>query len=248
MTGYTSALATGTVVAGEKWVDIAPKYPPASKLPGVMFVHGAGVDASFCVDDDGDQVGISGLLANNGYTAASGDNGGIATWGSSSALTPLGSGVTALAAKSSVKAASKVALIGTSMGGLNALNYALANPTKVSCLVLIIPCINLDDIRSNNRGSFAAAINAAYGGSYDEASQGATHNPYTYRASATIATMPMLIFYGDSDAVCLPTYTSQFAAAQTNRTAISLSGGHAFSTQLLVNHQTILDFIVANHT
>lgn len=249
MTGTASIHSVGTLIAGEGHLEIEPKFPIPAKKPGLMFVHGAGYDANYCTLDVGDQGKLTAFIINNGgFSVASDDNGGTETWGNAVSSAALVTNVNALQARSTVKASSKVALFGASMGVLGALNYALANPTKVSCIVGIIPVMNPNDIHTNHRTvdgtDYAPFLDSAYSGGYQEARDGATRNPFTYKASSAIADIPMLFFYGLSDTLCLPTYTEQFAAAApSKRTLVGLAGGHAASTYQLVNYQTALDFL-----
>ena len=97
----------------------------------------------------------------------------------------------------------KVALIGASMGGLSAMNWAAANPTKVACIVMTIPVINVTDIKGNDRLGYGAYINSAYGGSWTEGQYGANHNPQTMASAGKLNGIPMLIFYGLSDQLCM---------------------------------------------
>lgn len=242
--GYSSKLSVGTIVSGEKHLELDPKYPPVNKKQGIAFVHGASYDALYCIGEFGLQGQLTNRIVGDGFCATSDDNGGPQTWGNDSAVTKIASAVTALQARPNAKAGAKVALVSTSMGFQNSLNYTLANPTKVSCLVSIIPVINVEDMRANNRGGVAAAINAAYSGTYSDAAVGATKNPYNYRANSLIANIPMLLFYGSTDALCLPTYTQQFAAAApTMRTAIQVTGGHEDITYRNVDYNQILLFL-----
>lgn len=244
MTGYASIHTVGTTVASEGHLELQPKFLPSPKKNGVAFVHGAGSTALYCLDELGKQGRLTSLVVSAGYSASSDDNGGTSTWGNSSSTTKLATNVTHLRSRSDVKPASKVALISASMGGIVSLNYALANPTMVSCIVSVIPVINPEDIRANNRSGYAASINSAYGGTYVEATQGATRNPYTYRNNAAIADIPMLLIYGATDTLCLPTYVEAFAAAApTKRTLVELASGHDFTSYDNVNHQQIVDFL-----
>jgi hypothetical protein len=129
------------------------------------------------------------------------------------------------------------------MGGLVALNYAAQATVKPACIVGVIPVINVDDVRANNRGSFAADINSAYG-TYNESTMGANSNPYTMRAAAKLLGIPMLFFYGLSDAICMPSFTEGFAAADpTNRTLVSMSTGHEEASYINANRPQIMSFL-----
>lgn len=242
---YSSSFDIGNVVTGEQCIDFTPRFKYAAQMSGISFVHGAGSNADYCLSPLGNQAARTQVVASR-FPGVAGDNGGPATWGNDTAITRLRSNLTRLGARSDVNT-SNYALIGDSMGGIVSLNYAAQAAVKPKAIVLVIPVINPEDIRANNRSGYAASINAAYGGTYVEATQGATKNPYTMRAAAKLAGIPMLIFYGATDTLCLPTYVQQFAAADpTKRTLVSIPTGHDFDTYNAVDHARILEFLSAN--
>lgn len=242
---YSLSFNVGTVYASEQCIDISPKFPYAPVMKGVSYVHGAGSNADYCLSPLGNQAART-FTVSSKYPAIAGDNGGQQTWGNDTAITRLGGNLTRLQARADVHD-SEYALIGDSMGGIVSLNYAAQATVKPKAMVMVIPVINIEDIRANNRSGYAASINAAYGGAYNESTMGATKNPYTMRAAAKLQGIPMLIFYGATDTLCLPTFVQQFAAADpTKRTLVSIPTGHDFDTYNAVNHQMILDFLNQN--
>lgn len=62
------------------------------------------------------------------------------------------------------KATGGLILIGFSMGGVQAHNFAARNPTLVKAIVSIVPPMNLNDIFATNRNNYAAEMNLAYNG------------------------------------------------------------------------------------
>lgn len=242
---FSSSFNVGTVYASEQVIDITPKFPYASVMKGVSYVHGAGSNADYCLSTLGNQAART-FTVSTRYPAIAGDNGGQSTWGNDLSITRLGGNLTRLQARSDVHD-SDYALVGDSMGGIVSLNYAAQATVKPKAIVMVIPVINPEDIRANNRSGYAASINAAYGGAYNEATMGATKNPYTMRSAAKLAGIPMLIFYGLTDTLCLPTFTQQFGAADpSKRTLVSLPTGHDFDTYNAVNHEMILNFLKTN--
>lgn len=236
-----SIYSVGSVVAGEGSLEIYPTV--TGNRPGVQSVHGAGSDATYCIATDGNQSTLTDLIAQAGFTAISGDNGGPAAWGNSIAVQSVNAYTSRLQGMAGVTPG-KIALIGSSMGGLTSLNFAAANPSKVSCIVAIIPVINLTDIYTNNRLGFAASILAAYGGGYSEADYGPTRNPLTEASLGKLAGIPMLFFYGLTDALCLPQFTEQFAAYPgMNVTLVPLPSGHDFTSYGLVDHPQVVQFL-----
>lgn len=242
---FSTRINSGNVYASEFCIDMTPKFPSAAKVPGVAFVHGAGSDATYCLAPYGTQSTLTQRVGSV-YPAIAGDNGGD-TWGSSTGVARLDGYLTRLKARTDADPA-KYALICASMGGLVALNYAAQAAVKPRAIVGVIPVMNTNDIVTNNRGGYAAAVNTAYG-TYNEAAMGGTYNPWTMRAAAKLQGIPMLFFYGQADTICIPQYTQDFAAADpNNRTLISMTSGHDENSYLTANAQadTIMAFLKAN--
>lgn len=232
---------TGVVYAGETSVKLTPKFPFQPEMPGVAFVHGAGSGATYLLDPYGRQA-IKTLRIGSRYPAISGDMGGDQTWGNDLSITRLGGYLTTLANRPDAN--NNYALVGDSMGGLISLNYAAQAATKPKAMVLTIPVINPEDIRANNRSGYASLINAAYGGAYNEGTMGASKNPYTMRDAAKLKNIPMLIFYGANDQLCLPTFATGFIASDPEyRTGIALPYGHEEAAYSNVNHTLVMEFL-----
>jgi len=242
----TTSYSVGTVVAAEAAVEIRPKYVTNPAKPGVLYVHGAGSDATYCIVPTASQSTLTNKITREGYLGFSGDNGGAATWGNPTSITRLTTAKTHLQTTMGASS-SGVVLVSGSMGGLNSLAWAAANPTLVSCIVSVIPVINVTDIVTNNRGGYAASINAAYSGGWSEATYGATHNPSTLAATGVFDNIPMLLFYGLTDTLCLPEHTEAFAATVgSNVELVPINDGHTFTTYDLVNHDQAVAFIKAH--
>lgn len=230
----------GTVYAGEHLIDVSPKIPYSLTKPGIAFASGAGENALTWLGIDA--LGQELDMYCSEYPGVIGDNGGGATWGNATSITRLGGYISRLIGRSDT--GSDYALIGNSMGGLVALNYAAQASVKPKCIVLQIPVINLEDIRANNRNGFAAAINVAYGGTYNEATMGATYNPYTMKDAAKLKNIPMLILYSTTDTICLPTFTTQFAAGDPSfRTLVPQTEGHSYAFYAAINKDAVLAFL-----
>ena len=231
----------GGIYTGENMIEITPRIAPLPVMPGVAFVHGAGSTATYITEPYGRQSQKT-MRVGSRYPAVAGDNGGVQTWGNNLAVTRLGGYLAALAARPD--ASDDYALIGDSMGGIVSLNYAAQATRKPKAIVLTIPVMNPEDIRANNRSGYAALLNAAYGGTYSEATLGATKNPHTMRAAAKLKSIPMLIFYGANDTLCLPQFVTEFAAADPSfRTAVSLPFGHEVADYAATDHERILTFL-----
>lgn len=235
----------GAVSVGEAYTTMLPKYPKAvGTTSGVLYCHGNG--------GTGPEVlvpAFSNLLspvATVGYPVLSGDWGGVSAWANDTAISRVSTGRTYSQASLGAKSG-KIVVTGASMGGLTALAWAAANPTLVSCAVLFLPVINVSDVVAYNRGGLAATVNAAYSGGWSEATYGATHNPITMAAAGKYSGLPILLFYGTTDAICLPAQAQSFATTVgANVTLVSVTGGHEMTTYAAMNSSTVLSFIESN--
>lgn len=246
MTSWTS-YGVGTVSAGEGALLIQPKYPSATPTRGVMFVHGAGGGATYCLDAYGRQGSLTKAIADSGFTCFAGDIGGPATWGNATAMARMTTAYNYFQAQPGV-APGKIALVSGSMGALTSLNWAAANPTLVSAVVSVVPVINPTDIVTNNRQGYASLVHAAYGGAWSEATYGATYNPRTRATAGAFAGLPMLLFYGTVDTLCMPAETQGFAASVgASCTLVPLTGlGHEEAAYTSVDHAQAVAFLTAN--
>lgn len=234
--------SVGTITTGEAALQIYPKQLPASPRPGVLYIHGAGSDATYCISPVGNQNALTKLVAEAGYVGLSADLGGPATWGNSIMKVRTDSAYTHLQTMPGV-APGEVALISASMGGLGAINWAAANTNKVACIIAVIPVINLTDIFVSNRSGCAPSINGAYANRYTEAEFGAAFNPQTIANGTVLDDIPILIFYGLTDTLCLPAEVTAFAAKLNNVTLVPLPSGHDFTSYNLVDHPLAVAFL-----
>lgn len=210
-----------------------------------MFVHGAGSTGTYCLDKYGRQGQLTRTVIDSGLAGWAGDNGGVASWGNQFDMTTLDAAYVALQSRPGV-APGKAALISGSMGALVSLNWAARNPDRVACIVSVIPVINPTDIYVNNRGGYGPQIAAAHGG-WSEASRGAQWNPATMAPTGAYAGIPMLLFYGLTDTLCMPAQTEAFATTVgSNVTLVPLPTGHAEATYTAVDHAAVVSFIVAH--
>ena len=135
-----------------------------------------------------------------------GGGGGGKTWGNATATARVGAAIAQLQSAAYGAAPGKVILLGESMGGINALNYAKANLANVAALVGIVPVLGLLDIYNNNRGGGAPDITLAHGGAPPAAADPST-NP------ALWAGLPMQLWASAGDTICLLSVAQAFAAA-----------------------------------
>ncbi len=237
-----SSYSVGTVSSGDGALLWAPKFKPALPKFGVLHAHGAGGYAQNAIDPTGLQSSLYGGVVNDGSVLFAGDYGGPANWGASNAMVRMTAAYNYLQTQPNVKPG-KVVLMGGSMGALCCLNWAAANPDKVACVVGIIPVINLNDIVVNNRGGYGAEASAAYG-TWSESTYGATYNPKTMAGLGKYNGLPILLFYGTTDTLCIPAETQAFGSlVGLNATLVPVAGGHDYGTWAGVNHQQVWNFI-----
>lgn len=232
----------GTVQTGEAHTVFRPKnhFAPQSKV-GVMYCHGAGGTAQEALT----YGGIAHILSTlgNDRVVFAGDLGGL-TWGNDTAMARIATAKTYLQGSSGGAKTGKMALVGLSMGGCNALVWAAANPALVSCIVAVIPVINLTDMHSNNRGGTASIINDAYAGGWSQGTYGAAHNPLTLAQAGKFTGIPILLFYGTTDPLCVPEQAIAFGAAVgADVTLVPIAAGHDFQALGPGYAQQAVDFI-----
>lgn len=234
--------------AGEHKVIMRPKFPPPSPVPGALWVHGASGTALFAIDPLGRQSLLSDkLISGSRCTGLSHNLGGPTTWGNATAITRMTQAYNRLQLLTNVKPG-PVWLISSSMGAQTSLNWAAQNPTKVKGVISIIPVINPTDIVTNNRMGYAASVNSAYAGGWSEATYGAVYNPQTLATAGKFAGIPMLLWYGTTDALCTPAQMTAFAAKPgMDVTLIPIAGGHEMSTYDLPDHQVALQFMLSKN-
>lgn len=119
----------------------------------------------------------------------------------------------------------KVILVGGSMGGMLACNWARQNPNLVALLVLIIPLVDGEDFRSINALGYQASFEAAYGGNAAWQAARPNFNPVQY--AAQLSNIPTHLYYSTDDPVCRPATTKAFADAHGRCELFSLGAqGH----------------------
>lgn len=143
------------------------------------------------------------------------------TWGSDIVVTRIGQAMTQLRAEG---VTGKIALVGVSMGGCSAFNYAVRYPEEVACVTAIIPLVSLADARSNPwlTGRWPE-IDALYGeppnADYSD------HSPIEF-VDDLDPDLPIRIWSSTDDGLARPATHSAFVAArpQTEFTSIGAQG------------------------
>jgi acetyl esterase/lipase len=234
----------GLTTPGERQIIVQPRDGRAPARYPALYTHGAGSGADI-YQNYGHQTVTVNNLARDGVLGFSGDFGGAQTWGNAAAMGAMTAAYNWLQPQRGVKTG-KVVIHGGSMGGLNALVWAAANRDKVAAVSLEIPVLDLTGIHAGNISGFAAIIDAAYGGAYVAGTMGPSKDPLTLAAAGAFNELPILVNYGDSDAICLPAKAEQFLSLVPSAVGFELSGGHAESTQLQVDRQYQTEFLLSH--
>jgi hypothetical protein len=236
---------TGLTTPGELQIVARPRIVPSAPMYPVLYTHGAGGRADIDLNYGRSGIRTNGL-SDNGVLGVSGDFGGQQTWGNERAMNAMTATYNWLQTQPGVKPG-KVAIAGGSMGGLNALIWASQNPDKVSCLSIYKPVINIGDIWANNRGGFASIIDSCYGGHYDPSTMDTVKNPYVMANTHIFDNIPILLNYGLSDTLCLPSFTTSFAATVgANTTCIGRTGGHDETMEVNIDRDQEIAFILSH--
>lgn len=253
--GWYAQWTTGAYVASEHCLAYLPyNWAADGTVEGCIYCHGRGQLVSNTgtgpgPDDPAATPGtfaIIDAIAKAGIPVLVADLGGATTWGITTVQTRIGQLKTYLQGTIGAKTG-KIWLVGTSMGGLSALGYAGQNPTLVSAVVGIGPVSDLQDMVTNNRGGWAAEINAQYSGGYSDATYGLTNNPTKMALNGDYGTMPIKLYYGNTDTTVVPaTVTTLASDVGASCTTVALSGGHAEATWALVPPADVVSFLKAH--
>lgn len=233
----------GLITPGDLEIVIRPKYTPTVPRYGILYTHGAGGTADALIDY-GHATHRTRYAADAGFTAISSDWGGPQTWGNQVAMDALTAGYNYLQNQPGVKPG-KVFISGGSMGGLNALNWAARNPTKVAGLSIYIPVIDMAGIHDQNLSGYASYIDNAYAslGGWDTATMASTWSPLHEAAAGKYAGIPIRINYGLQDPLCLPDRPPQFKdLVGSNVELFPFTGGHSEDTEIQVDRVAEVEF------
>lgn len=220
------AVYSPTNDAAGRSLYMGPKgYPKDGSVVGVIFAHGAGGN------EQDTWSGGSANLKNIMQTIAQtrpvvACNFGGDLWGNATSVLQMTDAVAYLRTKFGAHP-SKVILMGRSMGHLTIANWARQNKAQVSAIVAMEGVSDLNNIFGQGGGN-ATSINAAYGGSYSDATYGATYNPNVYAGNGDLNGIPWRNYYA-SDDTTVPASTITTLAGKINTgTAINLgTGGHS---------------------
>lgn len=229
------------------WVWVPYNWAGDGTKRGVIYCHGAGSTVGGGTDPAAEpgQFAYISAAAAAGYPVFMADFGGNA-WGNAALRALIADAKTYLQGTVGAKSGT-VLMMGTSMGGLNCLSYAGNNLSSVAALAVVGPVSDVQDIVTNDRGGLASSVNAAYSGGYSNATYGATCNPTVMAANGNYGSLPCKFWYGNSDAICVPsTITGLAASIGASASAVQITGGHAESTWANVPPADVVAFLDAH--
>lgn len=233
--------STGTLGSGQQYVMRAPAGGPGW-MP-IIYLHG------FAVDETAVQSGwantATNWLAAHGFTVISADAGGISTWGNTGFFTAMDEAVTF--ARTLGLDDATIGIIGVSMGGSNMLAWAAENLSDVQACVGVVPCCDLDDIVSNDRGGLAVYITGAHGGAPGWAAAQPNVDPTPRAAAGDLDGLHFQAWYGAGDTIVLPA-TVQTVLTDIGSTAVGIevSGDHAGASDLIDPYR-LASYFMANY-
>lgn len=204
------------------------------RKPALIYCHGSGDTAQTVLGKSGQKALIAALAQNYAVIAA---DLGYQAFGNDTHVARIVEAVAYLEATWGTT--SRVTLVGGSMGCLGALGYARLYPERVRAVVGIIPGLDLADLML--RGA-AADINAAYGGAYNDATDGPTHSPVQYAADLG-PDIPIHLWTASDDTIAVPATATAFVAARptTSRTDVGALG-HS-EAAVAASQTSVLDWL-----
>jgi|GEM_PF-4718237 len=247
--GYSMSSASGTIASGEIDTIWKPRSPRAGKH-GVILCHA--YTFMYTYSDpvvSVHAVQLAAFLASNGITCISGQMGNADVvgdnWANDQAMSRVTAAWNVLIGMGCD--ASKVNLLGISMGGATVARWAMLNPSSVGAVYGIMPVSDISDIYVNQRVSNArTSIGGAWGVTY----------PTPLPAGADLAgqaslaaAVPCRLDYGSADTTVIPSTVAALAAAwgaNCTATVTDTTNNHGDGIIANTSPSTVLNFFVAN--
>lgn len=211
---------------------VQPALPQVG--PPVMMVHGAegSNNGAFAWSQYGTRTKVPRGCLDAGRVIHSPELGGNYTWGNALCQSKMDAAYANMGSE-------KIILAGQSMGGPGSCTWAANNPTKVAGIILVIPVLHLGSILSS---VYASDLNAAYGGAYSDATYGDYSPVIRARNGEFPAGVPVQIWYGNVDTLCLPEYAVEWSGLVGAETH-PIDGGHEERVVNLVDSSAVTQFI-----
>lgn len=251
-------VGNGRIVAGQDDFVAIPKVGPRGRRP-ILLCHGQlQATLAWLTPSTLGQYGILQELLKAGFVVLGGYYEGP-NWGNALAISDMEAFRTyagTLGCKND-----RLLVLGASMGNYDALMYAVAHPDRVAAIASIIPAIDIDDMRDNNKANARDYINTAWG---TPAGSTSATNPLPSNAkvldAANVAAVassgaPVKLYYSTADTVILPSsvpaYVNALNAVTPGRataTIVSTSLDHSDAAMGAMPMQEVSQFFDAYAT
>lgn len=243
MSGYTSDVNVGRVVAGEVDVIARPRTPRRGTC-GIVLLHGQSNPTQYTNSAQGASVLLMAALASSGIPCIAAEMHGN-SWATDPAMAAIDTAADVLQAAYPDLRTDKIGLVGASMGGALAARYSQLHPTAVAAVVGIIPAYDPKAVYvANNVGD--AAMEAAWGFS------GLANFPDALDLgpkAAMAASVPLLTGYASNDTVVPAASVTAYHAAAGGDPANLINLGALDHTDAAIGAMpitTIARFLVAH--
>lgn len=195
--------------AGERFMLIAEhkEFLVPRSFPPCIYSTGYTGSPWFMNRSDVMDFSISQLLPKT-HSVLSIDSGGTATFANDTAIQAIDQAVAWSEAQGRT---GPFLFAGTSMGAMDTLAWIRTHQNKVAGFIGFCPGVNLSGGVAEDRQGIAAAAHAAYGGAYNPAVHGPTHDPTMY--AAELVDVPILLLYSSNDTLTTPADMAAFDAA-----------------------------------
>lgn len=217
MSAVSTSWGEGRYGSGTNEVDVVFTSGVGPAKPPVIFCHQHGIDTRGLWYEGSTQFfptlyqHLWHSLAQD-FTVVVADVGGGEAWGNVAARQTITDIRTMLANDFGIPVATKVGLVGVSMGGGLTFNYAKANASTVAFVANVLPLVNLQDLKGYS-AAYANEIDAAYGGAYSDTTHGPTSSPHIYQGGYPSSTVPTAVWSTLGDPVTKDIYTHPFLAS-----------------------------------
>lgn len=232
----STSLGFDRSTAGQRDAVLSPRV--RQTRPPILYMHGAGGNASEAVGDGVPSVRtLLYEVASAGYTISVPTT--TLLWGNTTCINRMTDSI-AWNRTSLGSSNDPVVLIGASHGAVSSLSWISENPGTVACAILIIPAVDMEDIRTTNALGMRTSIDAAWGVSYP-----APLPPGANPAQNTndYLSTPIQIWYADDDTICTTALTTAFGATISAEMHSVGNLGHTDAAIAAVDSAQVLSFI-----
>lgn len=221
-----TSMAVGRIsTAAPSETDIIFETMPFSgprKTDGVLWFHGSGETGRTQYSEDPIKAILDELSESSVVIVA---DFGLQTWANN---TVVARAVEAMNyGEANLGVTGKWTLVGASMGNSSSFATAKANPTRVKGITGVIPLMDIVDIMAKGA---VAEVNAAYGGTYSDTTDGPNHNPIKM-ATTIDPTLPIHLWAAPDDGSAPYSIAQNFVSLrpQTGFTTLP-NGGHSIAS------------------